>query len=115
MLQQDFSQTILNENEMRLFRKFKHVNQVVLTRDEWVILSQTDLIKQHLGGHSGWFDTLPKQGVCELSEKGIRYREYLKQQAVLMRKETRRFWIPIIVSNLVSVVAIVISIISLMK
>lgn len=115
MLQEDFSQIVLSEREMHLFQKFKYADRLVLTRDEWAVLSQTDLIKHHLEGHSDWFDNLPESGICELSEKGVRYREYLNQQSSLLRKGTRRFWIPIIISNLISLAAVVISLISLTR
>lgn len=113
MLQQDFSQIILTEDEKRIFRKFKHSDKVTLHRDEWNILAHTNLIKHHLGGKSDWFDDMPERGICELSEKGIRYREYQKQQSDLIHKETRHFWIPIIISIVGAVISNTIAIIAL--
>jgi len=111
MLQQDFSQIILTDDEKHIFRKFKHSDKVTLHRDEWNILAHTNLIKHHLGGKSDWFDDMPEQGICELSEKGIRYREYQKQQSDLIHKETRHFWIPIIIANAIALAGLVVAII----
>ena len=113
MLQQDFSQIILTKDEKRIFEKFKYSDKIVLNRDEWNILVHTNLIKHHLDGQSDWFDTIPEQGICELSEKGIRYRQYLKRQAKLNRKENRHFWIPIIISIVSAIISNTIAILAL--
>lgn len=107
----DFSKIVLTETEKSLFQPFLTTDTNVLTREDYLALSQTGLIKHSLDGHSDWFpEQLPLTGVCEISDVGLQYRAYLKQEEEKQRLIDRRFRI----TTSISIIALVLSAIAIL-
>lgn len=76
----DFSKIVLTAEEQEIFTLFKNSDKAFLTVAQYKILSRTGFIKHCINGKSDWFDDL-SDGICELSDSGKRYKEYLNQKA----------------------------------
>lgn len=72
----DVTKIVLTEEEQILFNKFQKTDHTELTVSEYKILLHKSPIKDHIGGNSGWFSTLPQKGVCEISDIGKDLRAY---------------------------------------
>lgn len=89
----DVTKIVLTEEEQILFNKFRKTDHTELTVSEYKILLHKSLIKDHIGGNSGWFSTLPQKGVCEISDIGKDLRAYQLLQKKADRRSSRRYWI----------------------
>lgn len=89
----DVSKIVLTDVEQCLFDRFRKSDDVELTIDEYKVLLHKGLIKNSIGGNSGWFDDLPEKGICSLSDTGKDLRAYQAQQNKVERQSSRRYWI----------------------
>lgn len=110
----DFTTILLSDEEQKIFDKFKSDNSALLTRKEFNAMAKRGLVIGALGGKSNWFDNLPEIGVAHLSETGKSLKLYQKQTARKEHVARVRHWVPVFVSSLLSVIAIIISVIALL-
>lgn len=106
----DFSNLYLEQEEKDIIKKFKRNNRAILTIQEFNRIKRTGLIKGAMGGHSDWFDINVSKGICELSEKGIRFREYQKIATKTQRRAKSahiQSWIAIAISLIALILSIV--------
>lgn len=110
----DYSLVVLSEYEQTLFNRFRDSNFVELDRAEFRVLRNKELVTGAINGKSDWFDELPDRGKCAISPFGKGLRAYQKQKERDERTIRIRHWVPVLVSSLLSIVAIVISVIALL-
>lgn len=83
----DFNNFHLTDEEKAAFDLFKDTDEAILTFRQFDILSDLKLIDLTIGNISFYClnlsDPIPHidKGVCRLTDLGIRYREFLKEQA----------------------------------
>lgn len=99
----DVSKIVLTDIEQRLFDLFRGKDDVELTKDEYKILLHKNLIKDSIGGKTGWFDNLPQKGICTISDIGKDLRAYQAKMERSARKEDRKYWI----TTIIAVVALI--------
>lgn len=103
------SKIVLTDIEQRLFDRFRTADDVELSIDEYKILLHKKLIKDAIGGNSGWFDHLPEKGLCTLSDIGKDLRAYQIKMERAERKADRRYRI----TTGIAILALILSILSL--
>lgn len=108
----DYSEIVLTQDEKKIFHKFKHSDNAHMSIDEFNIISKTGLIKSCIDGKDPFYPDSPQEGTCELSEYGKRYKAYLFNQYKHNRKESRKFWIPYLITTAIAVTGLVNSILA---
>lgn len=108
----DYSEIVLTPEENKIFYKFKYSKKAHMSIDEFNIISKTGLIKSCIDGKDPFYPNSPQGGTCELSEYGRRYKAYLFNQHKHDRKESRKFWIPYLITTAVAVAGLVNSILA---
>ena len=113
-MQYDYSLVLLSAHEQKLFDRFANQDTAQLTVEEFKILSSCGLVTDYLGGKSSFYDKLPGLGEYTLSNFGKKLRAYQTKQADAAHTERVRFWVPLIISNVIAFTALVISIIAVL-
>ena len=99
----DYSRVLLDKRERKIFKRFKHSDTAVLTKDEFKLLRKKDLVKGVLGGQSDSFDITIDKGLCEISDNGRDYRLY-KQ---FVAKSVAIEWVRYAVTTAIAVAAFI--------
>lgn len=88
----DVTKIFLTTAEQQAFDKFSGDNETaVLTYDEFALLRNKGLVKDQMDGASGWFDALPEQGMCQLTDAGKSLHAYQIAEAKSKRTEALRY------------------------
>lgn len=106
----DVSKIVLTDAEQRLLNRFRESESAELTIEEYRVLLRKGLIKDSIDGSSGWFNDLPKKGICFLSDTGKDLQAYQNQQDRIRRQSSRRYWI----TTGIAVAALLMSVASLL-
>lgn len=106
----DYSLVVLSPQEQKLFDLFKDSDKAFLTLEQFNILREKGLVNGSLGGKSDWFDNLPQQGICEISDRGKNLRAYQYNIKLKEWKDDKRYRI----TTGIAIAALIISIISIL-
>lgn len=109
----DYSKVIIDDHTQQLFDRFRNCDEAEFTKAEFEVLKNTGLILPDLGGSTGWYGSPPDNGLCRISDYGKSFRVYQLHQQVKEKRDRLRFWVPIIISNVIALTALAISIIAL--
>ncbi len=105
----DYSKIVLTRDEQRLFNRFKHADEAVLTRAEFNLLYKKNLVKGAIGGKSNWFEDIPASGTCQISDNGKDLRAFQSGMQHRNRIENIRYCI----TTGISVIALITAIVSI--
>lgn len=103
----DFDKIVLTKSEKIAFDKFSDSDMAKLSREEYICLHRLGLIPQYMNE--------PKDKMYRLNNRGLHYRSFLSGQALEARRRKFRIWIPVLIDTVLSLSAIIISIIALNK
>ena len=101
----DFDKIVLTEVEKSAFDKFSNSDTAKLSREEYKCLHRLGFIPQYMDE--------PNDRVYRLNNRGLHYRSFLSGQALEARRRKFRIWIPVLIDTVLSLSAIIISIIAL--
>lgn len=116
--QKDYSKVILTSEEQMLFDKFKYSDEIILSLNDFRVLRNKGLIKSSIDGRSDYFDDLPSQGVCTISDFGKNFRAYQALEQMKNKKENRKFLITTMIAGIAVILAagsLIVSIIALLQ
>lgn len=111
----DYSKFMVGNYTQQLFDRFKDSDTAEFTREEFEVLKGKKLVRDEIDGRSGWFDDLPAKGVCHISGFGKGLRIYQRNKSQVEKLARVRFWVPIVISNVIAIAALAVAIIALLK